>query len=130
MCRPSRRAKFCTCAPEEDIGYLRWELWRSAGAETDSLAVVGSIVPPSLDHVLLVERHEEDLNHSDTFDADLHVREGNNLILEFDSERTYAFEFRDGIWRERVWGAPRLEAMADRSGVRGTIRRETGNDRT
>lgn len=105
MCQPGSRIKFCTCAPDEPLPYPRWELWRSR-PDRDMLErfIVGEIVPPSLDHELLVERVLQDLNQPDAFDTDLDFRDGDSLVLHWREDDAMHFRFHNETWLGS-WGA-------------------------
>ena len=124
MCQPGLTTKFCTCADEADLSYPIWELWRSDEPD-DSLRlhVVGEIMRPSLEHELLVDRLAQDLNRPDAFDTNLGFRDGDSMILRFDEIKAYAFQFDDGKWRERLWGAREIERVEDGPFATGVIQR-------
>ena len=105
MCQPGSRITFCTCAPDEPLPYPRWELWRSR-LDRDMLErlIVGEIVPPSLDHELLVERVLQDLNQPDAFDTDLDFRDGDSLVLHWREDEAMHFRFHNKTWLGS-WGA-------------------------
>ena len=123
MCQPSLRAKFCTCADDKPLGYPRWELWRSNQEQDEpELHVVGSFMPPALDHELLVDRLLHDLNGPDAFDTDLGFHDGDRLVLHWRRGVSMAFRYEDENWseasgasfqkpgKERRLAAGRLEA--------------------
>lgn len=101
MCQRGLRAKFCTCAGDEPLGYPRWELWRSE-RELDELEllVVGSFMPPALDHELLVDRILQDLNRPDAFDTDPGVRDGDKLVLHWREDDCMEFSYEGRRWGE------------------------------
>ena len=101
MCQRGLRAKFCTCAGDEPLGYPRWELWRSERElEELELLVVGSFMPPALDHELLVDRILQDLNRPDAFDTDLGFLDGDKLVLHWREDDGMEFRYEGRRWGE------------------------------
>ena len=113
MCQRGLRAKFCTCTGDEPLGYPRWELWRSE-RELDELEllVVGSFMPPSLDHQLLVDRVLQDLNRPDAFDTDLGFRDGDKLVLHWREDDCMEFRYEGQGWG-KSWGSGFREKSED-----------------
>jgi len=121
MCQPSLRAKFCTCAGDEALGYPCWELWRSEREQDElELLVVGSFMPPSLDHELLVDRVLQDLNRSDAFDTDLDLSDGDKLVLRWSEDDCIVFRYESQRWRES-WGWAFRELNKDGPLVAGRL---------
>lgn len=105
MCQSSLRAKFCTCAEDKPLGFPRWELWRSSPEQDDlELHMVGSFMPPALDHELLVDRILHDLNEPDAFDTELGFHDGDKLVLHWRRGASMAFRYNGEEWSES-WGS-------------------------
>lgn len=101
MCQSSLRAKFCTCVDDKPLGYPRWELWRSNHKQDDlELHMVGSFMPPALDHELLVDRVLHDLNRPDAFDTNLSFHDGDKLVLHWRRGAAIAFRYDNEEWSE------------------------------
>lgn len=109
MCKPGLRVKFCTCGGYADLGYPRWEHWRSVPPGEDvALSAVGSFVytPPPLDEQLVRDRFLQDLNDAKAFDVDLAPKEGDTFFVHIDEDSVYGFVLRSGEWVEGSWPMP------------------------
>jgi hypothetical protein len=121
MCQSGLQAKFCTCVSDEPLGYPHWELWRP-GSELNKLmlSAVGSFMPPSLDHELLVDRVLQDLNRPDAFDTDLGFHDSDKLVLLWSEDDCMVFRYEGRRWRE-AWGSDFRNLSEDRPLAAGRL---------